>query len=165
MEVRFGLVDPPGRFDAVHDGHVEVHEQHVQVVLLGGLDGFRAVGCGGQDGHVLGEPEHDRERLADGCLVVDDDQGDRAPRPASTTSAPTSTTPASARNAPHATTSTNSKPSATRSPSNPPPDRGFPRPRLRDTMTPSQVVPFARPRLHFRISSVVAHTSPLFVSR
>jgi hypothetical protein len=41
----------------------------------------------------------------------------------STTSAPASTTPASALNAPSATTSASWRPSATRSPSNPPPDR------------------------------------------
>ena len=44
------------------------------------------------------------------------------PTPASVTSAPASTTPASTPTAPSATTSASSKPSATRSPSNPPPD-------------------------------------------
>jgi hypothetical protein len=45
------------------------------------------------------------------------------PTPSSTTSAPTSTTPGWAPNAPSATTSSTWKPSATKSPSNPPPDR------------------------------------------
>ena len=44
------------------------------------------------------------------------------PRPASTTSAPTSTTTASVPNGPNATTSVTSKPSATGLPSSPPPD-------------------------------------------
>jgi transposase len=44
------------------------------------------------------------------------------PTPASVTSAPVSTTPASTPTAPSATTSASSKPWATRSPSNPPPD-------------------------------------------
>jgi hypothetical protein len=73
------------------------------------------------------------------------------PRPASTTSAPITTTTASARNARNATTSANSKHWATRSPSNPPPDHGFPSSRLRDTSYAEPVVPFARPRLDFRI--------------
>jgi transposase len=50
------------------------------------------------------------------------------PRPATPTSAPTSTTSASTPNAASAPTSTSSRPWATRPPSNPPPERGFPRP-------------------------------------
>jgi transposase len=46
------------------------------------------------------------------------------PPAASVTSAPASTTPASTPTAPSATTSASSKPWATRSPSNPPPDHG-----------------------------------------
>ena len=47
-------------------------------------------------------------------------------RPTSTTSAPASTTPVSVPNAPSATTSASWRPSATRSPSNPPLDRPSP---------------------------------------
>ena len=56
-------------------------------------------------------------------------------RPTSRTSAPASTTPVSVPNAPSATTSASWRPSATRSPSNPPPDRavtGQPAPRRSD---------------------------------
>ena len=72
------------------------------------------------------------------------------PRPVSMTWAPISTTPAAARNARNVTTSANSKHWATRSPSNPPPDGGFPVPAPRHSHA-EPVVPFARPRLDFRI--------------
>ena len=65
--------------------------------------------------HRRGRPVHPGHRLAPAV---------RPRAPASTTWAPASTTPASTPSAPSATTSASWRPSATRSPSNPPPDRG-----------------------------------------
>jgi transposase len=59
----------------------------------------------------------------------------------------------------NATTSANSKLWATRSSSSPPPERGFPPPRLRDTNQAEPVVPLARPQLDFRISRCAASVS------
>ena len=72
------------RLGAVHLGHAQVHEHDVGAQLAGEVDGFDAVRGGADDLDVVGEPDEHRESLADGALVVGDDDADHAGTSSST---------------------------------------------------------------------------------
>ena len=101
-----------------------------------------------EEGHRRGRPLHPGHRLAPAVRP-------RGPLPRPRRR--TSTTPASAPSARNATTSANSKPSATRSPSNPPPDHRSARPRAAGSPSPHQSRGPVRPSpTDFRIRWLVS---------
>src|SRR6266511_337920 len=70
---RDGVRDDLGRGDAVHVGHVDVHEDRVGVPLLGHRDGLLARGRAADHLEVGFEPDELREVLARIRDVVDDE--------------------------------------------------------------------------------------------
>jgi hypothetical protein len=70
------LKDPGGRFEAVHLGHADVHEDHVRAMTAYGLDRLDAGPRLGHDLDVVVDPENHGEAAAYQRLVVGDDDAD-----------------------------------------------------------------------------------------
>jgi hypothetical protein len=69
-------LDPPGRLEAVHPGHLDVHEEHIRVLPLCRRDGGLAVGHDLDDGEVVLVVQGDLEGFAEGPVVIGDDHTD-----------------------------------------------------------------------------------------
>ena len=65
--------DLPGGLEAVHFGHAHVHQDHVGLVLGGGLDGLGPVGGLGDHGDPVGSVEDDAKPGPDQFLVINDE--------------------------------------------------------------------------------------------
>ena len=85
-DMRFwqGRANRACRLGAFHLGHAEVHEDDVGAQLAGEGDGFDAVRGRAHDLDVVGEPDEHCESLADGPLVVGDEDADHAGTSSST---------------------------------------------------------------------------------
>ena len=91
--------DPAGRFEAVHLGHADVHEDDVGLLARDELDRLDAVGGLADDLDVVGRAQQHREAAAHERLIVGDRDPDRivTRRPRTGSSATTRKPPPDAR--------------------------------------------------------------------
>jgi hypothetical protein len=73
------LLDRLGRFDAVHDRHVHVHEDDVGTELVHSLDRLGAVGSLPHDLKLVPQFDELSEAAPDGGVVVDQQDLQRTP--------------------------------------------------------------------------------------
>ena len=76
-DARVHCGEPPGGLDAVENGHVQVDEHGVGLVLFGKREGFDAVGGRADDGDLGQQVEHEDEPVTHRGLVVRHDDTDR----------------------------------------------------------------------------------------
>jgi hypothetical protein len=69
-------VDTPRGFEAVDTGHPHVHQEHIRVLHLGGLDRGLAVGDDLDHLEIVLVVQRDLQGLTEGAVVVGDDDAD-----------------------------------------------------------------------------------------
>ena len=69
-------VDPTGGFEAVDTGHPHVHQEHIRVLHLGGLDRGLAVGDDLDHLEIVLVVQRDLQGFTEGAVVVGDDDAD-----------------------------------------------------------------------------------------
>lgn len=72
MGIGIRVLDAPRGLDAIHPGHVHVHQDDVRVVFDDGVDGRRPVRHDIDDAEILLFREAHLESLGEGPVVVDD---------------------------------------------------------------------------------------------